>query len=540
MEPLEKQAVRLMVTRMVVAFSFFLSYLGIQAFLGLEFYLKPFYYLIAFVLFLNLVYTVLYLSVRRLRARPLFIYIQLFGDALSVTLLCLFTGGIVSIFTFLYHALVVLAGYVLRKRGAFVMAAANSLVYGFLCVGLFYGWLDPERLGATFPFERPTADTALYSLVAHYTGFFLIATLMTVMSGRMEAQRKALGVMEKDLSTLRNLNEQIVSSLTWGVVTVEPSGLVTFSNPSALRLLGESTPTGWDFNHKLDILGLKPLEPFAPAERAEREFEVHLGSDSHLEVVVSPLRSAQSPAGFLVLIRDQTEIVRLREQLALKERLLATGAMAADIAHEIKNPLGSISGAAQMLQKKARAGDGQHELMGIIQAESRRLTEILDNFLRYVKPPSLKKVPLDLASLAQELVRLYQNDPACGPGLRVQILLPEGPVRVVADPDRIRQALWNLLHNARKAVRGEGRITISLTGEGENAILDVEDDGIGMRSGEIANYFQPFRRGFSQGSGLGLSVVYQIMEQHGGRIEIASAPGKGTRCRLVFPAEDAT
>jgi signal transduction histidine kinase len=121
--------------------------------------------------------------------------------------------------------------------------------------------------------------------------------------------------------------------------------------------------------------------------------------------------------------------------------------------------------------------------------------------------------------------------------VQVALVLPEGPVRVVADPDRIRQALWNLLHNARKAVRSEGRITISLTTARENAILDVEDDGVGMRSGEIANYFQPFRRGFSQGSGLGLSVVYQIMEQHGGRIEITSAPGKGTRCRLVFPAE---
>lgn len=110
MEPLEKQAVRLMVFRMVVVFSFFLSYLGIQAFLGLEFYLKPFYYLIAFVLFLNLIYTILYVAARPIRARPMFIYIQLFGDVLSVTLLCLFTGGIVSIFTFLYHVLVVLAG----------------------------------------------------------------------------------------------------------------------------------------------------------------------------------------------------------------------------------------------------------------------------------------------------------------------------------------------------------------------------------------------------------------------------------------------
>lgn len=537
MEPLEKQAVRLMVFRMVVVLSFFLSSLGVQAFLGLEFYLKPFYYLIAFILFLNLLYAILYGTFKALRPRPLIIYIQLMGDVLSVTLLCLFTGGIVSVFTFLYHVIVVLAGFFLKRRGAFTLAAVDALVYGALCVALLYGWLNPERLGSTYPYDPPGADTAFQSLLAHYIGFFLIATLMTVMAGRLETTRQALGVVEKDLSSLKNLNEQIVSSLTWGVVTVEPSGLVTFSNPSALRLLGESTPTGWDFNHKLGILGLKHLEPFGPDDRAEREFEVHLGSERHLEVVVAPLRAAQAPSGYLVLIRDQTEIVRLREQLALKDRLMATGAMAADIAHEIKNPLGSISGAAQMLQKQSEAGGHQHELMGIIQAESHRLTEILDNFLRYVKPPALKRRALDLSLLVQEVVTLYRNDPACGPGLEVALHLPEAPVQTPVDPDRVRQALWNLLHNARKAVRSEGRIEVSLTAAGEQAILDVEDNGIGMRTSEIADYFQPFRRGFSQGSGLGLSVVYQIMEQHGGRIEIASAPGKGTRCRLVFPTE---
>jgi two-component system sensor histidine kinase PilS (NtrC family) len=537
MEPLEKQAVRLMVYRMVVVFTFFLSSLGVQAFLGLEFYLKPFYYIIALVLSLNLLYTLLYLFIKAIRSQPLLIYLQLCGDVLCVTVLCLFTGGIVSIFTFLYHILVVIAGYLLKKRGAFIMATADSLVYGLLCVTLLYGWLDPTRLGSTFPYEAPTADSAFHSLIAHYMGFFLIAILMTIMSGRIETTREALGAMQKDFSSLRNLNEQIVSSLTWGVVTMEPTGLVTFANNSALQLLGETTPSGWNFNHKLHLLEQEPLLPFTEEDPAEREFQVHLSQEKHLEVVVAPLRSGESPPGFLALIRDQTEIVRLREQLALKDRLMATGAMAADIAHEIKNPLGSISGAAQMLQKESPENSSQKALLSIIQEESRRLTDILDNFLRYVKPPPLKKRTLDLNSLAEEIVILFKIDPDCGPGLSIELKLADAPIQVVADPDRIRQALWNLLHNARKAVSPQGRIAVSLTPGKETAILDVEDDGVGMRPTEIANYFQPFRRGFSQGSGLGLSMVYRIMEQHGGHIEVASVPGKGTRCRLLFPLE---
>jgi signal transduction histidine kinase len=97
--------------------------------------------------------------------------------------------------------------------------------------------------------------------------------------------------------------------------------------------------------------------------------------------------------------------------------------------------------------------------------------------------------------------------------------------------------LWNLLQNARKALAEEGRIAVTLTSEGQSAILDVRDDGIGMRQSQVAEYFQPFRRGFAQGSGLGLSIVYRIMEQHGGQIHIESAPGKGTLCRLTLPLE---
>ncbi len=540
MEALETSAVRLMVYRMVIILTFFLSALGIQAFLGAEAYLRPFYYIIAFVLAQNLLYTVIYLSARSLRDRPFFIIVQLFGDVLTVTLLALFTGGIQSIFTFLYHLLIVVAGYLLRKRGAFTMAVINALVYGLLCVALFYNWIDPEKLGGSFPYDRPTAESALYSLLANYVGFFLIAALITIMSGRLESTRKALGAMQRDFTSLQSLNEQILSSLTWGVVTTDAKGRVTYSNPAAMRLLGETLPAGWDFDPHLEALGHRgrcALDPEAPEGR-ELELAV-AGGERHLSIVTAPLRSGQSALGYLALIRDQTEVVKLREQLALKDRLMATGAMAADIAHEIKNPLGSIFGAAQMLKRQAPDESSEHALLAIIQEESRRLTEILNNFLRYVKPPQIRRQQLDLTALAGEVVTLFRNDSANPSGLIVQLALPGDPVEVSADADRVRQALWNLLTNARKAVKAEGVIRVSLTRSSLDAILEVEDNGEGMRNSQIPNYFQPFRHGFAQGSGLGLSVVYQIMEEHRGRVEIESALGRGTRCRLLFPLEAA-
>jgi signal transduction histidine kinase len=121
--------------------------------------------------------------------------------------------------------------------------------------------------------------------------------------------------------------------------------------------------------------------------------------------------------------------------------------------------------------------------------------------------------------------------------LRIDLSLPDAPLEAYVDPDHLRQALWNLLQNARKAVADNGQISVRLVPEGQSAILDVRDDGIGMRQSQVAEYFQPFRRGFAQGSGLGLSIVYRIMEQHGGQIHIESTLGKGTLCRLSLPLE---
>ncbi len=538
MEPLEKQAVRLMVFRTVIAFTFFLSALGIQAFAGAEFDLWPFFYFTAFVLGLNILYSILYLLFRPLRARPLFIYLQMGGDILSVTVLAFFTGGLNSIYTFLYHVLIVLGGYLLRRRGAYLVAMLDSVAYGLLCVALFYGWLDPERFSDRFSYERPLASATLYALLAHYLGFFLVAFLMSVMSERIESTRAALGVMEKDFSSLRTLNEQILSTLKWGVLTTDPQGRVTFANPAAMRMLGESIPSGWSFNGRLEELGCPAVDLDEEGLSRDREVDLVLGANRrYLRVAVTPLKTGLTPLGHLVFIRDQTELVQLKEELALRERLAAMGAMAADIAHEIKNPLGSISGAAQMLQRQSSGEGREFTLLGIIQEESRRLSATLDNFLRFVKPAPLKKRSLDLRSLVEEVITLFGNDPSIAGHLHVESSLPDGAVQASVDPDQLRQALWNLLQNARKAVREGGHIGVSLTADGETAILDVRDDGIGMRQTEIAEFFQPFRRGFAQGAGLGLSIVYRIVEQHGGAIRIESSPGKGTTCHITLPLE---
>jgi signal transduction histidine kinase len=241
--------------------------------------------------------------------------------------------------------------------------------------------------------------------------------------------------------------------------------------------------------------------------------------------------------GHLALLRDQTEVARLQRRLEVRERMAATGEMAANIAHEIRNPLGSISGSAQMLTRDLPEGSSERALLSIIQNESARLSEILTHFIRFSNPPPPHFEPTDLAALARGVLALFRNDPRCGEGVALEAEIPERVPAVPADPDFVRQALWNLLLNARKALEGPGHIRTGLRVEPGHVILEVGDDGMGMDPLKVNEYIQPFKRGFSKGTGLGLSVAYRIMEQHGGRLEITSAPGRGTTCRMLFPRD---
>ncbi len=529
-----------MVFRMVIALTFFLSALGIQATVGTELAIQPFFYFMAMVLALNLAYTIAFWVYHSFRNRPIFIYTQLCGDAFSVTLLAFLTGGLTSIFTFLYHILIVVAGLILKRRGAFTLAAANSLLYGALCLVQFYDWIKPDRF-VKMAYDQPTPGATLYGLMTHLVGFLLVAILITAMSSRLEKSDATLGLVQKDLSRLRHLNDQIVSSISGGVVTTDQRGTVTFANSQARKLLGETLPEGWNFFHRLRTLGSEdslssPLQPSEPSE-------IHLATadDRRLYLSVSPLLDGGARTGYLALVRDETDMVHLRESLSLRDRLAAIGEMAANIAHEIKNPLGSISGAAQMLRRETQPESKESELLGIIQNESSRLAQTLDDFLKYVRPAPLKLKRVDLRDVAQGVITLFSQDPSVAKGLvQIEQNLSGSPAEAEVDPDQVRQALWNLVQNSKKALPAEGgTIEISLRHEGPYVILAVRDTGVGMPKSEIQKNFEPFRHHFSSGAGLGLSMVYRIMESHGGRVEVESEFGRGTTCLLFFPAGDA-
>jgi len=478
----------------------------------------------------------IYAISQKFRGSEIFIYIQLLGDSLTVLVLLFFTGGQSSVFVFLCHFLIVVAGSILRKRGAYIVALANSFLFGLLCLSLYYQWLKPSKV-FNQAYEPPTPGEAFNALMINLIGFFLVATLISAMATRMEKSSRDLGAAQKDLSYYRHLNDLIVSSFSGGIIVTDLEGKVTMSTPKGRELLAMSVTEGWMLNEKIESLGGPPLK-FAGSMIKSCDIPLSLPGDRHLMISISQLGEENRLVGYLALVRDESEVVRIRSELGLKERLVALGEMAANMAHEIKNPLGSISGAAQMLKAETDEGSSERELLAIIHKESLRLAEVLDNFLRFANPPRPEKVETNLSKLCGETATLFEKSPFfTEKKLHLKHVIHDGDITAVVDPNQFRQALWNLLQNARKATGEGGRISLSLRKSPPWAIVEVSDTGVGMPKSELDKMQEPFKRGFSAGAGLGLSVVYRIMEQHGGRLEIDSSYGTGTSAKLFFPLE---
>jgi two-component system sensor histidine kinase PilS (NtrC family) len=219
--------------------------------------------------------------------------------------------------------------------------------------------------------------------------------------------------------------------------------------------------------------------------------------------------------------------------------------MAAGIAHEIRNPLASMSGSMQMLRQELALTGDQAQLMDIVLKESDRLNHTIKSFLAYAKPQKAQLTRLDLGTLVKETALLLRNSPDVGQRHTVEVSLPDGEVPVDGDEGQLRQILWNLATNGVRAMRDGGELRLSARNEPPNggpghAVLEITDHGVGMTPEELDDIFQPFRGSFGQGTGLGLAIVHRIVTDYGGRVDVSSAPGQGTTFAVRFPSPFAT
>ena len=476
-------------------------------------------------------------------SRPLAAYAQLVSDLLLVTGLVYATGGIDSPFSVLYFMVIIASSVLLRRRGAFVTATGAWLLYGLLVVLIVYKVVPIGPGGRS---ADPLSDVSAikqisYSLFAHFLGFFAVAFLSAALAEKVHATGRELMQREEDLARLQALSKNIVDSITSGVITTDLTGTISFVNRGAEEIYGR--PSGWFMGRGVwDLFGQPPeflaqVSDGLGRDRRRRIEAIVAGPGSEaitLGVTTSLLKDQRgTPNGFIFAFIDLTDIKALEEEVRVKDRMAALGGMAAGMAHEIRNPLASMSGSVQLLKKSLQATGQDAELFDIVVREGKRLDRIIRDFLLFARPGRFEPVDADLVPILRESLLLIRNGDEFHEGHLIESELPDEGVPARVDVNLIRQVFWNLAKNALKAMPDGGtlRVRAASTPAGV-ALVTFEDDGIGMTEEEIDAAFQPFRGSFGGGTGLGLAVVFRVVQEHGGRIRVQSRPGEGARFTL--------
>jgi two-component system sensor histidine kinase PilS (NtrC family) len=446
--------------------------------------------------------------------------VQVAGDVLIASGLVSITGGADSPFIFTYSLAVIAASILLSQRGAFVTAAACSGAYGAIVVThlLRLSPHPPAAMVVRFGF------TFASNVLAH----FLIAALAGFLSRQLLAAGGRLSASQADLRRLATLHEKILDSTPSGLLTCEEDGRITFANRAALSILGLEDAAAVRSRRVEELLPGLPAMERVP--RSELKVETPRGPRI-LGLTLAPLEST-GRAARLIVFQDLTALRRAEDELRRADRLAALGTLAAQLAHEIRNPLAAMRGSAQMLAQDGAEDPGVSRLTTILLRESDRLSRLVEEFLRFARPPKPVSRAVELELLVRETMEMLQTDPLTQ---GVELELDLRPVVATLDPDQLRQVLLNLARNAFEAAGPGGRVRVSLKGEEGMARLCVWDSAGAIPESHLGRIFEPFFTTRSGGTGLGLATAYSIVRAHEGRLQVTSSPQAGTEFTVELP-----
>jgi two-component system sensor histidine kinase PilS (NtrC family) len=366
--------------------------------------------------------------------------------------------------------------------------------------------------------------TLQYIISQNIFGFCSVAFLSNHLA---EGLRRTGAQLEKSTGTVKFLqafSDRIVDSMGSGLVTTDLDGRIYLFNRAAEEIIGLRC----DEAQRMTVWQVFPgMVPKVEATRFELSTTRHDGKEMYLRFSVSPVMiDEKNTAGHVWSFDDMTELRSLERQMRQKEQMASIGVMSAGIAHEIRNPLASIAGSFDLLQSDLPLNDDQRQLMSIISRETERLNRTITDFLSYARPPAPHLEPLDLSQLIEETTSLLRNSPELQPSHRIETRLKSVPAKV--DESMMRQVFYNLASNAIKAMPDGGTLTISLDARNDGAQIRFQDTGIGLTEEELKRLFVPFNSKFKKGTGLGLPIVYQIVNAHNGTIVARSRKGAGT------------
>ena len=460
-------------------------------------------------------------------------------DVLLITSLVYLTGGAGSIFSFLYGALILTAALTLGTNAAYFTAAASLACYALQGLALNVGWLPPPPDQPLSQYMLSSRDFQL-ALVSNMVGIAAVAVLASNLARRAQVAGAQLIEAQQSTARLVRLNDDIVRSIASGLITADDDGRILGVNRAAQEILRDRAGTllGAPLSNVLPNYATEPLRE--PPRRADATGRRADGSEFPMGYTLSALLDTNgNPSGLLLAFQDLTEIRTLRDRAEAAQRLAVLGQLATGLAHEIRNPLSSISGSVEMVREGNALGPEDRRLLGIVISEVERLNSLVTSMLQVGRPSQIETESLDLRAIASEVVAVARGQATASNGLQIDEVGPEEPIIVTVDPDRMRQVVWNLVKNAVQASPHRGKVEVR-TGrdQARRAFLEVADEGPGIGDAHRERLFDMFYSGRTHGVGLGLAVVKQIVDQHQGHIEIIDRNVAGTCFRVTLPREE--
>ncbi len=458
--------------------------------------------------------------------------VQIGWDLGLATGLVYIAGGAASGFTFLYGATVLSAALVLSQRAAQVATVAALGLYIGIGLSLAHGVVP-------YPNDQPAARYLLgpadvtFTMVANILGLLLVAFLATNLAGRLHQAGGRLREAAAQTATLSRLNEDIIRSMASGLLTTDTAGMVRTLNPAALEIF-RTEP------HQM--IGL-PLSSFFASEQLDSahflraECTGYRPDGSSFPVGFSKTQLANVEGvvtGELFLFQDLTELKELRLVAERAERLAALGRLATALAHEIRNPLGSISGSVQLVRESEGIEPEDQKLLGIVLREVDRLNGLVSTMLQVGRPPDPTRMRTDLVALTRDVTEVARRDER-SVDTRIEVEHEGSSIIAFIDGDQIRQVIWNLLSNALAHAPRGSVVSIRISSTAEWVYWTIMDQGPGIPESARGYLFDMFYSKRPHGVGLGLALVDQIIRAHDGEVSVTSPPGEGAHFQVRLP-----
>lgn len=463
-------------------------------------------------------------------------------DVVLITAVVAATGGARSMFAFLYVLSVMGACVLLSRTGGLAIAAAASLLYTGIVLGR-------TVLPMSVFFDTPEETTALELLTMFLNSgtFLIVAIVAGGLAEQFRTTRQALETQHRDLLDLQAFKDLVFQSVGTGLIALDREHRVTALNRAAEEITGraasEAIGRSWQALFG-DAVALDAID--AAIEDNPRTSTLHEtmlrrpdGTAAPVRLTFSALRSGEGARlGLIGACEDLSAIRQLEARMRQADRLATLGRMAANIAHEIRNPLASLTGAIEVLATPATTAEARDRLSQIVMRESERLNQIIKDFLEYARPAPLTLETVSVATTLEEVLVLFEQ--RARPGSLKIVREFSALLHWRVDPQQFKQVVWNLCLNAVEAMPDGGELRVgAAAASGQMLAVWVSDTGAGIAADDLPHVFEPFFSTKAEGTGLGLALVHRIVQEHGGEIDVRSTPGFGTTFTIMLPARHA-